>query len=624
MAKPRNLIDLSNTNGVIRLMAEEGKERPLNKYIRYKNNLSLWYKEMTDNGLTPNEQKVLEKYMLKSYGLAISQECIMWSLMDPDICGFSLAESNKARKTISKKRMSELPILKEKILTKAVSPAMGNYVWNYIVMPSAGYGFSDIHSLSYSMVGYQEAYLATVWDAIYWNTACLIVNSSGSEDGEDLDDESELGTGIETEGGNEEDKEEAKIKKEKATDYSKLAKAINKVINQGIKVSTLDINKSGFSFKPNPETHEILIGFKGLAQIGTSVIKEIMSKRPFSGFNDFLKRCPLKKTSVISLIKSGAFDKIESKDGYYNGINVRYIIMAYYLSITSEPKKKLTLQNFNGLVENGILPETLNFNIELYKFNKEIKKHSDNEDYLMDNNQINFYTEYFNTDFVRYIKDGYYHIRKKDWDKMYKAAMDDVREWLSKNQQQALDTYNKLLLKAEWDKYASGNISSWEMYAMCFYHHPHELINIDIQKYGISDYEKMPEIPIVEKTTKQSIPIYKLYRIIGTVIAKNNTKFTVDILTTTGVVTVKFTKDYYAMFNRQIKEKQDNGKGKIMEESWFKRGNMIMVTGFRRDDTFVAKTYKTTPTHQLYKIAHLENNGSEMVLTNERYQIKED
>ena len=102
MAKPRSLIDLSNTNGVIRLMAEEGKERPLNKYIRYKNDLSLWYKEMTDNGLTKEEQKILEKYMLKSYGLAISQECIMWSLMDPDICGFSLAESNKARKIISK------------------------------------------------------------------------------------------------------------------------------------------------------------------------------------------------------------------------------------------------------------------------------------------------------------------------------------------------------------------------------------------------------------------------------------------------------------------------------------------------------------------------------------------
>ena len=627
MAKPHSLIDLSNTNGVIRLMAEEGKERPLNKYIRYKNNLSLWYKEMTDNGLTPAEQKVLERYMLKSYGLAISQECIMWSLMDKDICGFTLAEANAARKIISKKKMSKLPKLKEDIMKKATSPAMGNYVWNFIVMPSAGYGFSDIHSMSYSMVGYQEAYIATMWDSIYWNTACLIVNSSGAEDGEDFDDGSELEIGVDTEEENEEDREEAEVKKEKATNYSKLAKAINKVISQGIKVSALDINKSGFSFKPNPETHEILIGFKGLAQIGTPIIREIMSKRPFNSFNDFLARCPLKKTSVISLIKSGAFDKLESENGYYGNIDIRYIIMAYYLSITSNPKKKLTLQNFNGLVENGILPESLSFNIDLYKFNKEIKKRSNDEDYLMDDDQINFYTEYFNTDLVEHIKDGYYHIRKKNWDKMYKVAMDDVREWLTKNQQEALDKYNKILLKAEWDKYATGGISAWEMYAMCFYHHPHELINIDTQKYGISDYEKMPEIPIVEKTFKRGnhdIPIYKLYRIVGTVIAKNNTAFTVDILTTTGVVTVKFTKDYYAMFNRQIKEKQDNGKGKIMEQGWFKRGNMIMVTGFRRDDTFVAKTYKSTLTHQLYKITRLENGGTEMILTNERYQVKED
>ena len=42
-----------------------------------------------------------------------------------------------------------------------------------------------------------------------------------------------------------------------------------------------------------------------------------------------------------------------------------------------------------------------------------------------------------------------------------------------------------------------------------------------------------------------------------------------------------------------------------------------MLTGFRRGDQFVTKTYKHTPTHQLYKI-ELTNDGRDLILTHER------
>ena len=147
--QPRNINDLAYTNGVIRLMAEDGKERPLDKYVRYKNDISLWYKEMENEGLTKEEQHVMERYLLESYGVGISQEQIMWSLMDKDICGFSLKEANAARKIISKKKMDKLPELKEKIMATATSKAIGEYEWNYIVMPSAGYGFSIVMVLTH-------------------------------------------------------------------------------------------------------------------------------------------------------------------------------------------------------------------------------------------------------------------------------------------------------------------------------------------------------------------------------------------------------------------------------------------------------------------------------------------
>jgi len=40
----------------MRLMAtEKGAESPLDKYVRYKNNIKLWYQEMDREGLTKEE-----------------------------------------------------------------------------------------------------------------------------------------------------------------------------------------------------------------------------------------------------------------------------------------------------------------------------------------------------------------------------------------------------------------------------------------------------------------------------------------------------------------------------------------------------------------------------------------
>ena len=62
------------------------------------------------------------------------------------------------------------------------------------------------------------------------------------------------------------------------------------------------------------------------------------------------------------------------------------------------------------------------------------------------------------------------------------------------------------------------------------------------------------------------------------------------------------------MFNRQVSEIQKDGSKKIMEKGWFTRGTKLLITGFRRDDMFQAKTYSHTPTHQLYLIEDVDNN----------------
>lgn len=137
--RPHNPLEMADANGLMRLMASEpGAETPMEKYVRYKNNISLWYQEMDNNGLTKQEQKTLEPYFLSSYGVPPSQEQLMKMLRDPDICNFSLAEANAARKIVGKKQMNKIPELHQKVLDTAKSETLGKYVWKFGLGPQMG------------------------------------------------------------------------------------------------------------------------------------------------------------------------------------------------------------------------------------------------------------------------------------------------------------------------------------------------------------------------------------------------------------------------------------------------------------------------------------------------------
>lgn len=101
--KPKNMKELSATNGVIRLMTQEkGAETPLDKYVRFKNDISNWENEMSKYNLTEKEKAAVRPYLEDTSGIGISQEQLMRVLMDKDICNFTLKEANKARKVVSR------------------------------------------------------------------------------------------------------------------------------------------------------------------------------------------------------------------------------------------------------------------------------------------------------------------------------------------------------------------------------------------------------------------------------------------------------------------------------------------------------------------------------------------
>jgi len=121
------------------------------------------------------------------------------------------------------------------------------------------------------------------------------------------------------------------------------------------------------------------------------------------------------------------------------------------------------------------------------------------------------------------------------------------------------------------------------MESISFYYHEHEL---ECVKNNYDDFFKMSEEPEIDYTflnsSGQEVNVFKLKRIVGTVIDKNKLKNTISLLTPTGVVQVKIYKNQYASYDKQISQPKPEGGKKIIERSWFSRGTMLMIQGIRR------------------------------------------
>ena len=627
--KPQNPMEMTAANAMMRLMSEKDKESQQDRFVRIqKQGLDVFDAEMRQARFTSEQRALMHKHCDQYYGCCALQEQMMELLMD--VAGFSLGDANNARKIVGKKQMSKIPELREQVYNGFDDVQVANYFWENAIAPQLGYAFSLNHSLPYSFVGIQSIYFVMNFNPIYWNTACLIVNSGSLEDNSEEEivdiyapEAQDLSEGVQF---IDLPDKSAKIRRTASTDYGKIAKAIGDIQAAGIKVSLADINKSQFGFAPDVENNRILFGLKGMLNVGDDVVAAIIANRPYSSPKDFLHKVKPSKQAMISLIKGGAFDDMED----------RKFTMAWYIWETCDKKSRITLQNMGGLIKHGLLPENTAEQVmarRVYEFNRYLKaitkadKNSYKDMYSLDERAISFLHEIECDDLMETDNLAWF-IKTKKWDTVYQKHMDVFRKWIATDKESILTALNTEIFLQDWEKYAKGTVSAWEMEVLCFYYHEHELEHINNDRYGFVDFYSLPEDPVIEHSFSKGgkeIKIFKLNRICGTCIAKNKTKSTVTILTTTGVVNVKFRKEYFTMFDKQISERQIDGTKKIMEKSWFNRGNMIVVTGIRSGDDFISKKYASTGGHQLYKIDEVLPNG-ELVLKDTRYQggIEED
>ena len=564
----RTFNELSAANALMRLSCEG--EQPLDKFVKFKNNINLWYEEMKEAGLNQDEMKVLESYLLDKNGICDTQESLMLLSMEPKISGFTLTQANKFRKAVAKQNQQlieeERVLFYESGLSLKNRKQMLDYVWYKLLAPQFGYAFSSPHIAGYTLILMIEMNICYRFTPVFWKTACLSVNSGllGDNSG--------------------------------GVAYGSIAKAVGDMKGYVLSPS---INKANLEFTPLEEEGKILFGLKPISGLGLDAIEVIIQNRPYSNFEDFYKRIVeprlISEGKVVTLIKAGCFDEFEP--------DRRKLMVDFVRKITPK-REKLTMAQLPTIIHLAD-KEKLKNELEVYEFRNKIQGRNKvpmNKE--IEKEFIQKYSKEVSFNF----ENGVLQIDDKSFNKYYLKATEKLREWVVSPE--AAQLFNKLKMQEFWKNNCLGSVEAWEMETILFYTNHHELDYMPLGNYfNISSFKDLSEEPIITeyKTFRgRKIPRYKIDVISGTVVDKVKGKGLVYILTQDGVVMVKYSKGQFAHYDKKVV--RVHGKDKeILDKSWFERGTKIVCVGFRRGEEFVLRTTGSQYQHSTFKILGYDN-----------------
>ena len=591
--KPNNIQELSAANSLMRLKSDisvefiakqdgfEGievtdfmkklfeTETLSDKYLRYKNNPQHFINDTVKFGVPKDYALRIADTLQDTYGVCVSQEDLMKLLMN--IFEFNITEAHKVRKAIAKKKPALLEdgrILMLKYANEKDIPLIvAFYVW-LLIMGTAGYAFSVVHAYSYSLIGYQGAFLKYYYP-LYWHTACLAINAQS----------------ITVENGDEE-----KTNRNKTTDYAKISQAIFDLQQEGIPVNHPNINKSDFSFSPDKETNTILYGLKALDRVGDEIAQQIIELRPYKDFEDFLNknvcfdnekypnRKKLNKNTMSSLIFSNSFECLGTKKSE---------CVVKYLGLQVNDIGNLTTRYLDELKENKLLPNEFDNFKNMQNALVKIKKFQCKE------NKKAWKIPYNEYEITQHIYDFFYDnvienngeyilLEKKSTNAKYKEIEEKLKIWLNSNSEILQKQLKNVRIKTEYQDWTKGQgISDLAFKAMGMYLGNSWLDNAS-EKYNISEFLKLPlaEDNIVSwgKYRGSEYPIFNITQIPLTVIDKESKHKVITGMTKGAIIKCKMkdnTYDYYSKY--------------------FERGKKLILWGYRgrTEDSFTIKLYNS-------------------------------
>jgi DNA polymerase-3 subunit alpha len=184
--------------------------------------------------LLPETKPILEE----TYGVFVYQEQVMLTAVA--VAGFTMADADKLRKAMGKKKAEEMAKMKAKFVEGAakrgVPAEKSAALWDYIE-PFAGYGFNKSHSVAYAYLAYRTAYLKAHYPVAFM--AAMLNSELSSSDA--------------------------------------IAKYIAECRNMGIALLPVDINESSYFF--TVVDNKIRFGMGAVKGVGESAIEAILEAR---------------------------------------------------------------------------------------------------------------------------------------------------------------------------------------------------------------------------------------------------------------------------------------------------------------------------------------------------------
>ena len=600
----QNLTELTLANGLMRLAVPDG-EQPMDKYVRYRKDISEWYKDMTEYGIDDSEQEIFKRLLSKYNGVLISQEQMMIILMDKEVCNFTLKEADKARKAVAKKNPQALAETEERLYTKGAecgrSKAFLDYLWNVQIEMSKSYAFALCHSHEYSTECLQELNMHYFYPKVYWNTAVITTQSQVADERENS---------------------------AMSINYGKIAQSIYKARSNGINVQAPSINKSGLSFAPNEENDSILFGLGAISGINPQIAQQITANRPYTSFTDFYNKNAYKgslvtKSKLIQLIKAGCFDEFEPD---------RRIVMRQYFTLSTPNVTSLAMNNIGQIKAAKVpIPKSIigPYNFRKYVCNKQFKygnhpKFKSKTLYWLDQKALKYFENHCKSSMVEgvdyWFEDDRWVIVDKSLEKLLTPSIETLKAYI--NTPEFLDKFNKARAKQNMIESVDGlDVNRWSLDSCSFYSKQHEYADVDAVKYNITPFEQLPEEPvfITQSFKGREWKQFSLSQIMGVVLARNDNNHIVTILDYhDNVVNVKFDGGLYAYMKQQISVINPDGSKTVTDKSWFTRGQGLILTGYRYGDDFRIKNYsRSVFPYKVIKVDEINDDGS-LELTTER------
>ena len=407
----------------------------------------------------------------------------------------------------------------------------------------------------------------------------------------------------------------------------------------------VNLDKVVYNFNPEEKLYITLSNFKNK--------KNASSQDQIKKYNKYSHHYIENKNNYLTLDNNSSHNKqlhknknkLSSKDLLGSGEesllnrNIKHLLLNEDLEISKKFQDQIWAQlsqkynfmkddeklikNYSNKFNNKIRESPIRKSFSISKKNddndniKLIKEKTYELNRLKTNNYKNYLSPIF---FLGKSRDKFLHkvsyAHNKKFIKEIDKKIEPLKEWF--NSDDAIKTYNEALFNEVWNKYASGTPEAWSMEALTYYDGDHELKNTPEDIYGIVNYYELPEEPVAyEFYTRyidgkpKAVPKYNISRIAGTVVQADNNHHSVALLTTHGLVNIKFSKGHYAFYNKRISQVNENGKKTTIEDSWLKRGNKLLVSGYRRGEQFIPWIYNDTIyKHRINLIEHINEDGT--------------